>query len=112
MKTLITLALALGTLSTAGTAIAAGPINARQLNQERRIDAGVRSGKLTHREAAQLRAQQRSISRQEDRMRARSGGPLTRRDKAVLHARQERANRAILAKKHNARRGPNHLKIR
>lgn len=30
------------------------PINARQLNQEHRIDAGLRSGKLTHAEAARL----------------------------------------------------------
>ena len=104
-------AVALGALSIGGAAAAQGPVNARQLNQERRIDAGQRSGKLTGREAAQLNAQQRSIAMQEDRMRARNGGHLSPRDKAMLHARQERANRAILAKKHNRARGRNHLHI-
>lgn len=111
MKTIMKLALALGALSASGAALAAGPINARQLNQERRIDAGVRSGKLTHREATNLRGQQHAISHEEDRMRARHGGHLTAYDKRMLHARQARANQRILAKKHNRYRGKNHLKI-
>ena len=93
-------------------AVAAPPVvNARQLNQERRIDAGTRSGKLTSHEAATLRMQQHSISREEQMMRDRHGGHLTTRDKRIIHARQARANRAILAKKHNRRRGKNHLHL-
>jgi len=38
--------------------------NARQLNQERNIDAGIRSGKLTTREARNLKAEVRAIERQ------------------------------------------------
>ena len=108
-KTII--AVALGALAFGSVASAQSPINVRQANQERRIDAGTRSGKLTHREAASLKAQQRQIALDERRMRARNGGHLSRRDKAILHARQERANRAILAQKHDRQRGKNHLKI-
>ena len=111
MKTYLIAAAALASLGVAGVATAQSPVNARQFNQERRIDAGVRSGKLTRAEEARLKAQQRSIALEERRMRARNGGRLTAHDKAVLHARQEQANRAILAQKHDRQRGRNHLKI-
>lgn len=93
------------------TAQAATPINARQLNQERRIDAGVRSGKLTHAEASRLRAQQSEIRRYAAQLRARHHGKLTDRDEHLIHARQDAANAAILKKKDNGIRGENHLKI-
>ena len=105
------LGLGLAAIAVAGTAPAAGPVNVRQLNQERRIDAGRRSGKLTRAEAARLKAQQAAISREEDRLRARHGGRLTAADRRLIHARQEQANRAILQQKHDAQRGPNRLKI-
>lgn len=105
------LALALGAVTVGGTVAVAGPVNLRQANQERRIDAGKRSGKLTNAEAAHLKAQQRMIERDENRMRARHGGKLTAHDKRIIHARQKQADRAILARKHNAARGRNHLKI-
>lgn len=110
MKKII-IALALGATCVGTVASAAPAVNVRQLNQERRIDAGTRSGKLTPHEANGLRAQQHSISNQEARMRARHGGHITAYDKRVIHARQARANRAILAKKHNAAHGKNHLHI-
>ncbi len=110
MKKIVT-ALVLGALTLGSVATAQAAVNARQVNQERRIDAGKRSGKLTPREAARLKAEQRSISNQEARLRARHGGHLTARDKQTIHARQERANRAILASKRNAHRGKNHLKL-
>jgi hypothetical protein len=86
-------------------------VNVRQLNQERRIDAGVRSGKLTHHEADKLTAQQHSISNEAKAMRDEHGGHLTGVDKATLHARQAHANANILNKKHNAVRGRNKLKV-
>jgi hypothetical protein len=110
MKKII-VAAALGAFAFATVAPAAGPVNARQINQERRIDAGKRSGKLTHAEAARLKAEQRAIAREEDRMRARHGGKLTARDKQILHDRQEAANRHILNQKHDVQRGPNKLKL-
>ncbi|WP_419826624.1 hypothetical protein [Sphingomonas sp.] len=105
------IALALGAVTATTAAQAAMPVNLRQANQERRIDAGVRSGKLTHREAARLKAQQASIRQEEARLRARHGGHLTARDKRLIHARQNAANAQILHKKDNTARGPNKLKI-
>ena len=105
------IALTLSALAVGTAVSAAGPVNVRQANQERRIDAGSRSGKLTRHEAATLKAQQRSIQRLEARLRARHGGHLTARDKRIIHARQAQANRAILAQKHDRQRGKNHLKL-
>ena len=110
MKSTI-IALALGSLAVTGTALAEKPVNARQLNQERRIDAGVRSGKLTHGEAARLKAQQASISRYATQLRAAHGGKLSQYDEHLIHARQDAANAAILKKKDTAVRGKDHLKL-
>jgi hypothetical protein len=104
-------ALAIGTLVASGAAMAAAPVNVRQLNQERRIDAGVRSGKLTAAEAARLRAQQASIRAEVSRMRARHPHGLSEGDKKQLTALQDRADAAILNKKDNAQRGPDKLKM-
>ena len=111
MKRMI-LALSLGALTFGSAVTAQSPVNLRQANQERRIDAGTRSGKLTHREAANLKAQQRSIAALEARLRARHGGHLTAADKRLVHARQAQANRAILSQKHDRQRGRNHLKVK
>lgn len=108
----IFLALTLGALTVGSAATAQKPVNLKQANQERRIDAGVRSGKLSPGEAAGLKAQQHSIASDEMRLKARHGGHLTAYDKRIIHARQARANRAILAKKHNRLRGRNHLKVK
>jgi hypothetical protein len=110
MKSLIVL-VGLATLSVATPTLAAGPINARQINQERLIDAGFRSGKLTRYEVTTLKAEQRSIRRQEDRMRARHGGRLTARDKRFLHNRQDVAERNYARERRDRQRGPNRLKI-
>jgi 2-methylaconitate cis-trans-isomerase PrpF len=107
----IIIALGIAAVAIGSAASAEDPVNLRQINQDRRIDAGHRSGKLTRWETEQLKAQQASIAREEDRMRARHGGHLTARDKAIIHARQDRANRAILKQKYDAQRGPNHLKL-
>lgn len=48
-------------------------INARQARLDRRIDQGLRNGRLTPREAASLRAEYRSIARLEARYRASRG---------------------------------------
>ena len=110
MKKLVTAAV-FAALGLGAVAQAAPIVNARQLNQERRIDAGRRSGKLTRAEATRLKSEQRAIAMQEKRMRARHGGKLTARDKRTLHARQEAANRHILNQKQDGQRGPNKLKL-
>ena len=110
MKKII-IAIAFGAVGLTAIAQAAPVVNVRQANQERRIDAGTRSGKLTHREAARLKSEQRAIAMEEKRMRARHGGRLTAHDKRIIHARQEAANRHILNQKHDIQRGPNKLKL-
>ena len=85
--------------STTGAAI-----DAREAEQQRRIQQGINSGALTPGEAARLERRESSIERQEQRMRARDGGELTRRDREVLNERLDRTSRAIYHDKHNARR--------
>jgi hypothetical protein len=97
------------TLSAVAPVYAA--INVRQLNQQRLIDAGYRSGKLTGRERERLRAEQRAITAQESRMRARNGGRLTPRDQRILDARQEQAKREIQRQKYDGQRGRNNLDL-
>lgn len=106
------LAAAILTISAVSAPALAGPINARQFNQERLIDAGVRSGKLTHGEAARLNAEQRSIRRLNHRLHQQRGTHLTKRDHALLRAHQDRAGYNIRREKHDGQRGRNHLKIK
>ncbi len=87
-------------IATAAAALAFGSaaqadirIDARQANQQRQIDAGGRSGKLSRAERDRLTAQQRSIKRLENSY-ARSGGVFTnaeeRRINRMLNASQAR----------------------
>ena len=76
-------------------------VDQRQHNQEHRIGQGVRSGELTLRETRTLAAQQGRIAAYESQ--AKSDGVVTARERARLHAQQERASDAIYRKKHNAR---------
>ena len=110
MKIIASIA-ALSVLAAATPALAAGPINARQINQERLIDAGFRSGKLTRSEVTMLKNDQRSIRLLEDRMRARHGGKLIRTDKRILQQRQDRADVNIAREKADRQRGRNRLDI-
>jgi len=83
-----------------GSTTGAG-IDAREANQQQRIEQGVKSGSLTPRETQKLERREMSIQRQEDRMRARDGGELTAKDRAVLNRRLDNTSGAIYNKKHN-----------
>jgi TolA-binding protein len=85
-----------------GSTTGAG-IDAREANQQRRIQQGIGSGSINPNEAARLERREQSIERQEQRMRARDGGELTARDRAVLNHRLDRTNGAIYRAKHNNR---------
>jgi len=82
--------------STAGAGV-----DAREANQQQRIEQGIKSGTLTPRETQKLERREMSIQRQEDRMRARDGGELTAKDRAVLNRRLDNTSGAIYNKKHN-----------
>jgi hypothetical protein len=75
-------------------------INKRQVRQQKRIGQGVTSGELTGKEAARLEKQQVSINRQEQRLRE-SGGEFTKKERAVITHRQNRASRKIYRQKHD-----------
>jgi hypothetical protein len=83
-----------------GSTTGAG-IDAREANQQQRIEQGIKSGTLTPRETQKLERREMSIQRQEDRMRARDGGELTAKDRAVLNRRLDNTSGAIYNKKHN-----------
>jgi len=76
-------------------------IQQREANQQKRIDQGVASGRLTPREAGRLEAQQAKIKQDETRMKA--DGNLSRRERTKLTKEQNRASRTIFRKKHNRR---------
>ena len=97
--TLTAIAAALSLAAVAAPASAA--VNARQLNQQRNIDAGVRSGKLTPREATNLRMEVRAIERHKARFTR--DGRYTQREKDVIHAQQAALSNKIDRLKHNRR---------
>ena len=111
MKKVIAAAAGLAIFAAAIPASAQLGTKIRQANQERRIDAGVRSGKLTPHEAGVLKGQQESIKHLTARLKARHGGHLTAYDKRLIRQRQDAANRRILMNKRNAYRGRNHLHL-
>ena len=78
-------------------------INGRRANEQERIQQGERSGQVTPREANNLERHQANIHRSEERMRARDGGRLTRRDRQRLARRQNRQSRHVYRDKHNYR---------
>ncbi len=74
-------------------------VDQRQANQEQRIDRGLAGGQLTDREANRLNNQQRHINKMENK--AKSDGVVTKKERAKLHAAQDRASRHIAREKHD-----------
>ena len=103
-RIVVTLAIAMFAITLAGAASActATPrIDRREARQDQRIDQGVKSGALTPREEARLRAGQVHVDRME--VRAKSDGVVTPAERARITRAQNRQSRAIWRKKHNAR---------
>ena len=72
----------------------------RAANQHHRIEQGVASGQLSHREARRLREQQRAIRRAEAQ--ARADGVVTRAERRQLDRMRADASRNIRHQKHDA----------
>ena len=104
MKTSHRIIAALLGLGFAAGAAQAQTVDQRHYSQQHRIDQGLRSGSMTPGEAHRAERQQRSIDRQEARMRYRNGGRLNGYDRAVLQHRENRASHHIYRAKHNRRR--------
>lgn len=76
-------------------------INARRARQHARIQQGVRSGELTHREARHLRRDERHIARVEHR--AKADGQVTPAERKHITNMQNRESKKIYRLKHNER---------
>ena len=91
-----------GVLLTAGMAYAqveTPGIDQRQANQEQRIDQGIASGQLTQHETNKLEKQQHHIDNMENK--AKSDGVVTKKERARMHAAQDKASRNIFRQKHD-----------
>jgi len=91
--------IAAGLLSTAATAQAVQQDQQRDVNQQQRIEQGLKSGELSSREAGQLEREQAHV----DKMEARDlrNGSISPAEQARLNAAQNKASGDIAADKHN-----------
>ncbi len=105
MKRFLTAAAIVLSLGAVAAPVAAETINIRQLNQQRHIDAGLRSGKLTHHEASMLRREQHNITNMKKRFKRMDGGEVSGKHDAMIHAAQDQAGRNIERLKHNRHAG-------
>ena len=74
-------------------------IDQRQANQERRIEAGEKSGQLNQREAARLEKGQGRVQKMENK--ATADGKVTARERARVEKAQDRQSRRIYREKHD-----------
>lgn len=77
-------------------------VGKRQLNQQKRIANGVKSGELTDKETARLEKKQAKI--QHDKKEAKADGIVTGKEKTELIREQNKANRDIRKQKHDAQK--------
>src|SRR5437764_1679927 len=96
------IAAALG-LAFAGAAFAQVGTVQRDVNQQQRIEQGLKSGELNTREAARLEREEARVER--DQARAMQDGKLSPAEKARLAREQNRVSRDIYREKHDAQTG-------
>ncbi len=84
-------------------AASAQTVGQREVNQQRRIEQGVRSGQLTPGETRHMETREARLNYRTDRMRARGDGRLSFRDRVALQRQENRDSRAIYRAKHNGR---------
>lgn len=75
-------------------------VTTKQVNQQARIQEGVKSGELTRKEAAGLQMQQASVQRH--KRVAKADGVVTPRERRSLRRHQKRASRSIAHQKNDA----------
>ncbi len=92
-------ALAQSTTPPAKDPAATPGIDKRQENQQKRIDAGVKSGQLTEREAARMEKRQDKL--QADKQKAQADGVVTKQERRQLHREADRNSKAIARQKHD-----------
>lgn len=72
---------------------------AREARQQARIRQGVKSGELTHKEAAHLRAGQKRVDHMQEK--AKEDGVVTDAEKARIEKTQDRQSEKIYKQKHD-----------
>lgn len=77
-------------------------IDQRQANQERRIEAGEKSGQLNQKEAARLEKGQVRVQKMEDK--AVADGKVTARERRKIERAQDKQSRHIAHEKHDKQR--------
>lgn len=77
-------------------------IDQRQANQERRIEAGEKSGQLTPKEAARLEKGQARVQKMEDK--AVADGKVTAKERRKIEHAQDQQSRRIARQKHDRQR--------
>ncbi len=77
-------------------------IDQRQANQEQRIGEGIAKGQLNQLEGERLNKRQQRINGMEDK--AKSDGIMTNKERARLHAAQNRASKTVHREKHDRQR--------
>lgn len=79
----------------------AANIHKREKRQERRIERGERSGRLSPKEAARLENKEAGLKDEEQAMRNANGGKLSRADRRALQNQANKDSRAIARQKHD-----------
>lgn len=96
-----------GVVPAAGASVArdgfgrGNEVNARQGNQQQRINQGVNSGQLTPGETRNLQNRDASINRQAQADRQANGGTLTPQERQGINQRQNNVSNSINNDKHN-----------
>ena len=77
-------------------------VKSREQNQRERIKAGIKSGELTQKEAAELIAEQKEIEKLEKEMM--KDGRLDPQESATLKARRDAASKRIRDQRHDGQK--------
>ena len=94
-----TTAIALMIAALPGIALAQNRIDARQAEQQKRINAGVASGQINKAEAARLQKGQAHVQNVETR--AKADGVVTKKEAAHIEHAQNQQSRKIYREKHD-----------
>ncbi len=81
-------------------------VDQRQVNQQQRIDQGVKSGELTAKEAARLEKGQERVQKMEDK--AKADGKVTPKERERLQQAQNRQSQNVAREKHDRQHDRNH----
>ena len=81
--------------------LSAAEVDKSMENQKDRVQQGVQSGELTHREAKELRGDEKAIHNEVKQERKENGGKLTPAERRAAKRQLKRESKKIYRKKHN-----------